>query len=267
MTGFRLLAAGFMTLLLSACASGPSDTRPDIQRTWDSATVVLPGPAGSPPLVTTMASPAMTRRVAAFGKNEKFPVVVYLHGCTGPGNQEFLGYLGAAGFAVIAPDSMARRYRPLQCDPVARVGGYNLFVYTFREAELLYVLQRMEGLPWVDRDNLFLIGSSEGGVTAALYRGADFNARVIAQWTCTGAPLVHGVGAPPETPILAIIRAGDPWYDARHAVGQQGHCGLYMKDRPNSLSLVLGNAPGHSVFDDPVSTRQIIDFLRRYLVP
>jgi dienelactone hydrolase len=221
---------------------------------------------GQPQVVATLRSAPVERRLAKLKPGRKLPTVLFLHGCTGLGETALLNSLAANGYAVIAPDSMARRYRPLQCDPRNLKGGYNLFVYSFREAELIYALQRLAEQPWVDLENLFLIGSSEGGVTAALYRGDDFNARVIAQWTCAGAPLVRGIAAPEGTPILAIVRSGDPWYDDRHAIGQQGDCGRYLKDRPGSRSIVLRGSGEHGVFDDPAMTDEVIAFFERNLV-
>lgn len=98
--------------------------------------------------------------------------------------------LADAGFVVIAPDSLARRYRPLQCDPKTQTGGYNLFVYDFRQAEINYAVQRLLEMPWVASGNMFLVGTSEGGVATALYRGDEFRARVVTQWTCSGRSIV-----------------------------------------------------------------------------
>jgi hypothetical protein len=139
-----------------------------------------------------------------------------------------------------------------------------LFIYDFRSAELTYALEQLPGLPWVDLDNLFLIGASEGAVTAALFRGDVFNARVVTQWTCTGAPLVAGIAAPRRTPVLAIVREHDPFYASANTPGQQGHCGLYMADREGSQSLVVRAGVGgdaHDVLGDPRAVSAILDFL------
>lgn len=251
-----------MALAVAGCAGiNPFDTSADIERTWEQSRVVLPGTAADTAIVTGMASYVMQRRIAQLHPGETLPVVIYLHGCTGIGNLPFMQTLARRGYAVIAPDSLARRYRPLQCDPEHRRGGYNLFVYDFRHAELTYALQQLAGMQWVDRDNLFLIGNSEGGVVAALYRGDEFNARVITQWTCEGAPLVRGIGAPDDTPILAIVRGHDPWYGKKKSLGQQGDCGRYMEGRPRSRSIVLAKGEGHGVFNHLSAVKTILDFI------
>jgi dienelactone hydrolase len=243
--GLVLLAFG-----ATACASGAPSGGADVQRTWREALVVLPQAAGTDaPVSFRQSSRALARHVRKFPRGTQFPTVVFLHGCTGIGNLPFLEDLARQGYAVVAPDSFARRYRPLQCDPKSSRGGRNLFVYDFRSAELTYALERLPDLPWADVDNLFLIGASEGAVTAALFRGDVFNARVIAQWTCTGAPLVAGIGAPQRTPVLAIVREDDPFYAAANTPGQQGHCGLYLTDRTNSQSLVVRAGAGDTAHD------------------
>ena len=67
-----------------------------------------------------------------------------------------------------------RVWRPMQCDPKTLTGGYNMFVFDFRMAEISYSLERLWLLPWVDHDRLALMGTSEGGVASALYRGNEF---------------------------------------------------------------------------------------------
>lgn len=261
----RTLPAVFV-LFVAACASGVPGGGADIERTWREALVVLPpATGGTAPVLVRQSRDRLERHVREFPRGTRFPTVVFLHGCTGIGNLPFLEELGRQGYAVVAPDSFARRYRPLQCDPETSRGGRNLFVYDFRTAELTYALERLPEKSWVDLDNLFLIGASEGGVTAALFRGDVFNARVIAQWTCTGAPLVAGIDAPKRTPILAIVREDDPYYAAANTPGQQGHCGLYMTDRAASLSLVVRAGAGdtaHDVLSDPGAVDAILGFLR-----
>lgn len=208
-------------------------------------------------------SPAFLDAVARYPMR-RFPVVIYLHGCTGlkDSDRDVLRSIAQAGFIVVAPDSMARRYRPRQCNPRKRTGGFNLFVYDFRQAEINFALQMMVDLPWVDRNNLFLVGSSEGGLASALYRGSSFRARVITKWTCQGSPLVRGLSAPPDEPVLAIVRKSDPWYDPRNP-GQAGDCGAFMGERPGSRSWVIDRGPDHNVLKDKSVVEEVVRFLSR----
>ena len=205
----------------------------DIARTFEYATIVLPGRHGEPPLVTRPDDDGLSRHLERFGQDVRFPTVLYLHGCTGLESLRPLQAFARQGFAVLAPNSFARRYRPLQCRPSERTGGLNVFVFDFRLTEITYALARITELDWVDRERLFLVGTSEGGLAAALYRGDDFRARVVTQWTCHGAPLVRGLAGPLDEPVLAVVRAGDPWYDPSRTPGQRGHCGIFMAGRPS----------------------------------
>lgn len=228
----------------------------DVELTWRGAFVALPLP-------DAWGQMSAVRPGDKLSKTTKYPVVLYLHGCTGLGRieRELGRALARDGFVFIAPNSMARSYRPLQCDPKSQTGGFNQFVFDFRQAEVSYALERLRTSEWADTSNMYLMGGSEGGVAAALYRGADFNGRIILQWTCRGAPLVRGIAAPADEPVLSIVKAGDPWYDAQHTQGQSGDCGAFMEGRPESRSVILDGAGDHDVLAEPAARRLIREFL------
>ncbi|MSO64429.1 MAG: hypothetical protein EXQ85_01270 [Alphaproteobacteria bacterium] len=254
--------------LLAACAGTEPLGRPesDIERTWSQALVALPSPRG--PVVARLGERAIQLRLGEIRGRQRLALVVFLHGCTGIGDLPFLAELARQGFAVVAPDSFARRFRPLQCDPGTLKGGQNLFVYDFRATELTYALEQIGRLDWVDYDNLFLVGASEGAVAAALFRGEVFNARVLTQWTCQGQALVRGVAAPPDEPVLAIVRAGDPYYDPRRTNDQQGDCRQFLQGRPQSSSRVLPPSDGlrgHTLLEEPTVVETISQFLRTHV--
>jgi len=197
-------------------------------------------------------------------EGRRLPVVLYLHGCTGieKSDRRIMRALSRVGFLVIAPDSMARQYRPRQCRPRKKTGGFSLFVYDFRQAEINFALQELRRHEWADKVNLFLVGSSEGGLAAAQYRGSAFRARVITKWTCHGSHLVRGLAAPPDEPVLAIVRKNDPWYDQKKT-RQSGECGDFFGARPGSKSWVLETGRGHNVFNEARVTDEIVTFLVR----
>jgi dienelactone hydrolase len=271
-------ALGLLLLLLAGCSTTPSFSSltglpspstmlsmgdSDLERTWSNATIVLPPLRGEASPVLNPASRRIDRHLAAFQATRGFPTVIYMHGCTGLSVIGFLEQIASAGFVVVAPDSMARRYRPLQCNPWNHGPTGNLFVFDFRLAELSYALQQLRGLDWVDRDNLYLVGVSEGGVAAAIYRGDDVRARVILQWDCQGPAVMRGIAAPPQTPVLTMLRTGDPWYSRGVATAAPRHCGEFLGFRPESRSVVLpaGGADGHDLLGDSAVVREIVAFL------
>lgn len=262
MTAPRLLFL-VAALLLAGCATGPTppDKMSDLELTWFKAETAVPTALGKG--VALMGDP--DRKALLEGAPHKFPVVVYLHGCTGIADEDrdLMRALAKAGYVVVAPDSMARKFRPLQCSSWYKEGGYNLFVFDFRQAEINFALQQMVASKWADWDNLFLVGVSEGGLAAAHFRGDVFRARVITQWTCHGSTWVRGIDGPEDTPVLAIVRHDDPWYD-KDGSQQAGDCGAYFgPKRPGSRSVVLEKGHGHSVIGDDSVVRQIVEFLDR----
>lgn len=256
--GVRIAALAAVAVVLGGCALW-QPPRSDLELTWDKAQVILPGDAR----IHRMERVDVARRLAKAGFVGRLPVVVYLHGCTGIGATElaFGRRLTEQGLVFVAPNSFARRFRPMQCDPMTRTGGANQFVFDFRLGEVSYAVQRLKATPWADPDNLFLIGGSEGGVAAALYRGDAFKARVVFQWTCHGAPLIRGVGAPADTPVLAIVNRDDPWYNRAGDDDQAGDCGDFLADRPHSRSLVLDRGAVHGVLSDRVARQTIVGFI------
>jgi dienelactone hydrolase len=264
------------SLLLAGCSATPSFSTltglpspstmlsmgdSDLERTWTSATVVLPPLKGEAPPVLNPGSRRIERHLAAFQPTRGFPTVIYLHGCTGLSVVRFLEQIANAGFVVVAPDSMARRYRPLQCNPWSHTPTGNLFVFDFRLAELSFALQQLRHLDWVDHGNIYLIGVSEGGVAAALYRGDDVRGRVILQWNCQGPAVMRGIAAPPQTPVLAMLRSSDPWYGRGAGAGRD--CSEFLLGRPDSRASLLpqGGADGHDLVSDPAVLQQILGFL------
>lgn len=235
----------------------------DIARTFDQATILLPRQKGLEPLVGKLSDQAIQEHLANLHPSHRYPTIVYMHGCTGQGQLATLATFAKAGFAVIAPNSFARRFRPLQCRPSKGTGGQNIFVFDFRLVEISYALQRMAAFTWINNGRLYLVGTSEGGVAAALYRGEEFRARIVAQWTCHGAPFIRGLAAPQGESVLAIVRSDDPWYQPDRTVGQLGDCSAFFKTPAHSRSLVIDGGAAHDIWGHPGAMRAALDFLRR----
>ena len=261
-TYFSLLLGLFAFVLMAV----PVRAESDLERTWNQAKVMVPSPDGGKPYQFKVSS----KKGKAWFKAHaglNMPVVVYMHGCTGFGgnDKKVLRKLAAQGYVVIAPNSMARKYRPLQCSSWSQKGGANPFVFDFRQAEIAYALEQLWRADWADWDRMALVGVSEGGLAAAHYRGEYFRARVITQWTCHGTNLVRGISAPDDEPILAIVRKNDPWYE--NNPNQSGDCGDFFGDRPGSESVVLENGNHHDVMKDDAVINRITDFLDLNLSP
>ena len=156
-----LAKAALALLALGACESHDLSQYPDeLSRTWAVAKVRAPSPSG------------MTRTAMhALGETPEgvtFPTVIYMHGCAGfwAGTDRRLDMLARHGFAAIAPNSYARENRGYDCDDrTKRAAGRG--VLGLRQSEAAHALAKARELAWVDPDNLFLMGLSEGGITTA----------------------------------------------------------------------------------------------------
>ena len=126
-----------------------------------------------------------------------------------------------------------------------------------RFEEAAYAARSLKALPWVDERRLILAGHSEGGVTAALYPGDEYAARIILGWTCTsGDSWWSGIRGPSKTPVLAVVGSEDHYYRNKY---NAGHCSV--AGRPNSKSVVLKGS-GHDIFPLPQTWAAIEEFLK-----
>ena len=261
-TGLAKAALVLALLALGACAaSDPAE----LERTWSRAKVHVPDAAGA--IRTTM------RSLGETPKGVTFPTVIYMHGCDGfwAGTNRRLDMLAAHGFAAVAPDSYARENRGYDCDDrTKRAAGRG--VLALRQSEAAHALARARELAWVDPDNLFLMGLSEGGITTATLSEDDppVNARVIEGWTChAGWPEYRGLRASPGQPVLSLVATGDPWFQSQWT---RGHCGSFMGDREagGSRSVVFSEGRlkyRHKLLEDRQARRIVMDFLKAHLKP
>jgi len=248
----------FLITFLSGCAV--MNEYSDLQRTWYYGKIFVPEFQNTKINTFLIKDLDKSNNIS----DRKLPLVLYLHGCTGLGNFDLLNKIAGEGFVVIAPDSFARKFRPLQCDPINKTGGRNLFVYDFRSAEITYALEKIGDLSWIDFNNLFIFGVSEGAVATSLFRGSVFNGRIITQWTCKGAPLIEGIDAPINEPILSIIREGDPYYISSNTKDQSGNCSDYFNGRPNSSSIILPTQTG-DLAHDVLTDKKVFNVIKSFL--
>ena len=156
------------------------------------------------------------------------------------------------------PDSFARAGRPETCNVWTHErlpGAPGEAVYRMRQEEIRNAVERVRELPWVDPDNLFLMGHDEGGDAVAEYPGGGFRARVI-----SGSFCARGVRAPAGTPILSLASAEDPWL----AANPPDSCARKAGRRsPPVVSKVL---PGylHDLSGAPDGRRAVIQFIQRH---
>jgi dienelactone hydrolase len=236
-------------LLLSA-AGRETPGEDELQRTWDAAWIYVPAKtaAGYRKLTAVELSSTLT------SSSPRAPaVILYAHGCDGLSDISAATsrFLAQAGYLVVAPDSFARREKPVSCDPSQHRGGLHRAVLGWRQAEMHYAFQRLRMLPGLQRVPVVLMGHSEGAITAATIRDLPVSGRIIEGWTChAGWPEYRGLDTPPGQPVLALVGANDPWF---RAPALRGDCGLFMQDGGRQRSIVYSPP-------NPLSSRHWLSF-------
>lgn len=176
-----------------------------------------------------------------------WPVVVFLHGCSGYSHYTttVAEYYLALGAIVVAPNSMNRPGRVAMCG-----NGSMAYRTNLRKQEAEYALQQLSTFAWVDPQRIFLAGQSEGGNAVAAYSGGGFAAHII-----TGTNCRHNggaVSAPARTPVLAIKGGDDTTYP-------EGKCSV-GRTIGGSNSIVISGS-GHVVVTSTQAVTAIYTFL------
>ena len=200
------LAAAVLALFaLSACAGGSATENYELQRTWDNAMVLIKD-ENLGVVAGRMNNRGMKWAFRQLEAGDNRPVMIYLHGCDGlywNNGPSAFRELAGRGYVIIAPDSFARDYRPEQC------GSQNNWTAAARFGEIRHARAQLQQLPWVDQENVFLAGGSEGGYYAGAYAGKGFRGRIV-----MSAPCWFGIGDMPNT--LAVWSKRDPWMRGYH---------------------------------------------------
>ena len=206
-------------LLAAACTPLRAEDDGGPEATWQEAWIAFP--AGFAGVAESLTVKSMAAAMDIGAKAQKvWPTVVYIHGCKGHGysSRIALRVLSDAGFFVIAPNSFARKNRPETCDTTQkrRIAGLpGRAVTAMRFEEIAYAATATPKLPWVDQQNLFIYGHSQGGRVVSAYSGEGFKAVATSGSRCRA-----GIGAPADKPGLYMNAARDPWFYGKPPPGK-----------------------------------------------
>lgn len=249
-----------------------SDDPEQIAKTWDKAYVFVPGAAIGSFIYGRLGSPAVQARLAALPESIHHPIVVFLHdagGVTGKVNR-LLKALEIENFAMVLPDSYARDGRRFDCEGKSwnpENCAMSPDIYLARRSELIHAVEAARRLPWVDQQNVFLVGSGEGAIAVALWGGeVDVSGYVVADWTCTAPadqPWFDGLRIPGDRPTLALATRGHRWAGRP---GWDGTCADKAADGANVTAVMIDSSI-RSVFELPEARRALIEFLYANLRP
>lgn len=174
----------------------------------------------------------------------KAPAVLVLHGCSGMsyGTTEYRRFFIESGYAVFEPDSFARPGRkPCNRDALQK-----------RIQEIGYALLEIHKLRWVQQNQIYLMGISEGGAAVASWIESGFAGHIILSNNCEDQ-IGFMPAAPENTPVLAVIGESDSISDGSGCVVKRQVAG--------SASVVI-NGAGHGISDHPQTGKAIAEFLR-----
>jgi dienelactone hydrolase len=172
------------------------------------------------------------------------------------GHRRYIGLLAGAGYAVLIPDSFARKGRLKSGDPKRHrgiAGAPFKRIMEMRLEEIRYATEQAGRFPWVDKENLFLMGHSQGGA-AARYSGANLKAHIISGSICRG-----GLRVPAGTPILSIYSENDSWLRGRFPNG----CWEEASKRRRSIEFHFSPGDAHNLSRNRRARFLILDFMER----
>jgi len=201
--------------------------------------------------------------------NKKYKTIIYLHGCAGhwSGTAKRIDFFANNGYAVIAPPSMARKKYAQSCDTATNRGGFYRSVLKIRQIDAENAVLQAKKLSWTDKNNIFLIGLSEGGITTATYepknKQLSVSGRVVEGWTCNaGWDEYRGLKTPYNEPVLSLVAKHDPWFQLDVL---KGHCGQFANKNPLSKSVVIDDgtelSKSHGLLHDKKIKEITLEFL------
>lgn len=197
----------------------------------------------------------------------KIPTVLFMHGSAGlrKGATYRKWIVEEAKFIFFAPNSFKITNRPTYENP-AKISTYEK-VHKFRQAEIHFNLKKLQNISFIDINNIFLMGNSEGGLAAASFKGRDFKGRIITAYSCENGYYSKNfeLGAKINEPILNIIGTHDEYFandskpNEEHEV--DGHCTKALRKYKNAKVIILPQTK-HDITTNIYVKEDIINFLK-----
>lgn len=235
----------------------------ELDRVWQASIVMIPLAAGR-----YLESTISSIDSGAFQLN-RYPTIILLHGCGGvwEGTYNRMEIFAYNGFAVITPVSFARKKYPKSCDIPNKEAGLYRGIVSLRKNDVSHAIRRARELPWVDGENIFLVGHSEGAIIAATFNDPEspVNARVVESWTCDASWSEYGgINAPIDEPVLTLLAEHDPWFSNSW---NTGNCERFIDTTNGSKSVVftqVGIRGRHGLLELETVQKIVLDFLTHH---
>lgn len=239
-------------IIIAFFAVGVSDasdmSRYDVSKAWDKAVVYVP-------------NQFFTKTVETVEVEKPMPVVVFLHGCGGIHDHErrWAEEIKAAGYIVVLPNSFGIPGREVNC--ISETSTPNIGkvpVNDLRPAEAEYAASKVKEMKWADKDNIFLMGHSEGGMGAYLTKELGFKGIIVSGFPCS---VRRRVGSEHGTPFLAINWERDPYFENTNYPYAQCSDRPFWKTRIDTNQLVLPGK-GHATAYERSAREAVLKFIK-----
>lgn len=198
----------------------------------------------------------------------RWPTVIFVHGCAGMlrGEKRRVKFFADQGYLVISPDSFARESYPKSCSIFPKRAFMYRGTLALRNQDITYAVEQAKALDWVDDNNIYLVGHSEGAIVVTTIKLASVvNARIAESWTCQSQwPEYRGINAPENEPVFTLVSRNDPWFVKGPS---KGSCDDYINQSNGSLSRVYEDKVTkgkHKVLDFPSVQLEVIGFMKRF---
>lgn len=201
-----------------------------------------------------------------FNPVKKLPVLLFMYGSAGLSKNKIFQSLipEKTPFIFFAPDSFRINNRPTYKSPVSHK-AYNK-VHEIRQAEIYISLKKLIKFDFIDRRNIFLMGHSEGALSAAIYKSKNIKGRIISGFSCEDSYFYKNpkLGSAPDEPFLNIIGTDDQYFgrcsEFNKFYNTAGHGGIALQNNKNAKIVLLGNTP-HDVTQSIYTVNEIVSFL------
>lgn len=228
----------------------------DLERVWRGGLIALPVRGSTGSLITTNDGSSGLFALTGAAPNTRWPVILVISGCGEPSPVTTMKAFAEQGYVAIAPDTKRRFFEPLEC------AGGNLpsdkaALIRARHTEINYAKRELGKFSWIDTDNLFLMGTSDGAAAVARYTGKGFKARILAEWACQGGHEVRGIAREGISPVFAATSSAVPTFS--------GDCGQFFSKSGESQVLVLPLKYSSNILLEPIVYTQLLRFLDRQI--
>ena len=196
-----------------------------------------------------------------------YPVLFFMHGSAGLSyGKQYKDAVLKEGFIFFAPNSYKLKNRPTYETPT-KTKNYEA-VHKVRLAEIYYNIAQLKKFNFLDLENIFLMGSSEGALAAAKYKGTEFKGRIVAAYACENGYYSRDfkIGAKKRDPFLNIIGTHDEYFSSlsTHDKDNTGHCANALLEFKNAKVVLLPKTK-HNVIENPYTIPEVISFLNYWI--